>query len=103
MTFLSFIGDTYNSAVDINNYGFLSSIPNFELGLTKILGIVPNSVTTVASNQITSYSTALGTAGTNILAPLNPINNLSSPLIIGGGIIGLVIFGFVTYKVLKYI
>ena len=103
MGFIDGIGDLFNAAVDKNNHGVFSGKWDFQLGIDRVLGIIPTASAHIVSNNIVTLGTATGTAGTAILAPFNPLNNASGPLFLIGGILVIVIGGYVGYKVLKYL
>ena len=100
MSFIDRIGDIFNASVDKNNHGvFSGQWDYFQLGIDRVLGIVPHAV----SNNISTIGTGTGSAVNSLLQPFNPLNNPVGPLFIVGGILIIIIGGYVGYKVLKYL
>ena len=96
--FGSIISDRVNSAFDTSNHGFLDgNFDDFQMGFNRIGGIVPN----VIANNVDIISKGAGRGFNNVLNPLS--TNPSFYLIAGGSIIALLIFGYASYKVLKYV
>lgn len=92
------IDSMFSQAFDASQHGFLSgNWDDFTLGINRVAGIVPNAIASNA-NIITG---AIGQSTNNILAPLN--YNPSFWILAIGGILVLLIGGFVTVKVLKYV
>lgn len=100
MGIISWIGDEWNAAFDKNNSGFLDgNWDHFQLGVNRVLGIVPHAI----SNNISVISEGGGKGINNLLQPFNPLNNPVGPFFIIGGILIIIIGGYVGYKVLKYL
>ena len=100
--FIDWIGDRAKEAVDPNKHGFLSgNYSDFQLGINNVLGIAPRAGNDIFNTSIKNTGSAIGSATASVLSPIN--YSPAGYLLIGGGIIGLIIAGFVVYKVGKYL
>ena len=109
MNIFDSIGRTFNTvtlgiehsihdAFDPTNHGFLDgNFDDFALGFKRATGLVPQAI----SQGIETVSQGVGRAENNLLSPIN--NSPAFYIMAGGGIIALVIFGYVAFKVLKYV
>lgn len=91
------IDTIFQSAFDPANHGFLSgSWDDFQLGVNRVAGVLPTAI----GNNAEIISKSAGASFNNVLS------NLNSPsffMIAGIGILGLLIFGYISFKVLKYV
>ena len=96
--FGSIISNKVNTAFDANNHGFLDgNWDDFQLGFTRIGGVVPN----VVANNVDIISRGASKGINNVLSPLS--NNPSFYIVGGIAILGLLIVGYGAIKVGKYI
>lgn len=98
--------DSFNhfmgSAFDPNNHGvFSGSWDDFPLGVNRLVGLGPSAVTNTITGNLKTYASAIGESSNSILTPLSM--NPSFYIIAIGGILVLIIGGYVAFKVLKYV
>ena len=96
--FGSLVSNRINDAFNPQNHGFLDgNFDDFQLGFKRAGGLIPS----VISNNIQTISKGVGQGANNILSPLS--YNPSFYILAGGSIIALLIFGYISFKVLKYV
>ena len=102
MSFIDRIGDVWKSAFDPVTHGFLSgSSSDFQMGIDKFVNVLPHAFSNSTSQSIATIGQGVGSGIGSVLAPIN--YSPAGYLLIGGGIIALIIGGYISYKILKYV
>lgn len=109
MSFFNSIGNTFNNAFhgidsivndafNKDNHGFLDGRwEDFSLGITRGGTLLPN----IAATNIQTVGHSINAVGSEALSNLT--SNPSFYLLAGGGILGLLIVGYVVVKLGKYV
>ena len=102
MSFIDKIGDVWKSQFDTVNHGWLSGNGNdFQTGIDKFVNVLPHAFSNATSQSVATIGKGTGSAIGSVLEPLN--YSPAGYLLIGGGIIALIIGGYISYKILKYV
>ena len=98
MDLFGHLSSTVNSAFSTQNHGFLDGKwEDFQLSINRVFGIVPE----VVKNNLKTYGEGIGSFSNSVLSSLS--FQPSFWLLGIGGILVLIIGGYVTFKVLKYV
>ena len=91
------VSHAFQSAFDPNQHGFLSNWENFQLGVDRVVNLVPHATTNSVASTTETLSQAFGKAETTLLQPLT--YSPSFYILAGGGILLLLIIGYVLIKI----
>ena len=93
-----FFNNASQNATSVENHGMFSGNWNdFQLGTERIVGLIPHATSLAGQDYLTNVGVGAGNFASSLLIPLS--SNYSFYFLAVGGILGLLIVGYILMKV----